>query len=68
MYPNGPKTAVIMICLYISMFLVALDRTILATAIPSISNEFNSIDVRTFVSHARFEWNANFGVGYRMVW
>jgi hypothetical protein len=44
-YPNRAKTAVIMICLYISMFLVALDRTILATAIPRITDEFNSIDV-----------------------
>ncbi|QDS68975.1 hypothetical protein FKW77_008988 [Venturia effusa] len=43
-YPSGPKTAVIMACLYISMFLVALDRTILATAIPRITDEFNSID------------------------
>lgn len=44
-YPSGPKTAVIMICLYISMFLVALDRTILATAIPRITDEFDSIGV-----------------------
>jgi hypothetical protein len=44
-YPSKAKTAVIMICLYISMFLVALDRTIIATAIPRITDEFHSIDV-----------------------
>jgi hypothetical protein len=37
-YPSAPKAAVIMGCLFISMFLVALDRTIIATA--SRSNAF----------------------------
>ncbi|KAH6639818.1 major facilitator superfamily transporter [Boeremia exigua] len=32
-----------MISLYVSIFLVALDRTILGPAIPSITNQFNSI-------------------------
>jgi hypothetical protein len=39
-YPSTAKVAVIMGSLYISMFLVALDRTIIATAsksIPSVS-------------------------------
>jgi hypothetical protein len=31
-YPSPAKAAVIMGCLFISMFLVALDRTIIATA------------------------------------
>jgi hypothetical protein len=44
-YPNAAKTAVIMLCLYLSMFLVALDRTIIATAIPRITDDFHSIDV-----------------------
>jgi hypothetical protein len=44
-YPSTAKTVVIMLCLYISMFLVALDRTIIATAIPRITDEFHSIDV-----------------------
>ncbi|KAI8934349.1 hypothetical protein NX059_009085 [Plenodomus lindquistii] len=43
-YPSGPKTAVIMVSLYISIFLVALDRTIMGPAIPAITNEFKSID------------------------
>jgi hypothetical protein len=42
-YPSAAKTAVIMIALYISIFLVALDRTIIGPAIPAITNQFNSI-------------------------
>ena len=30
-------------CIYASLFLVALDRIIISTAIPAITNEFNSI-------------------------
>ena len=33
-----------MIGMYLSIFLVALDRTIIATAIPKITDEFNSIE------------------------
>ncbi|KAJ4365036.1 hypothetical protein N0V83_008652 [Neocucurbitaria cava] len=43
-YPSAAKTALIMVSLYISIFLVALDRTIMGPAIPAITNEFNSID------------------------
>ncbi|KAH9881744.1 hypothetical protein IAQ61_000472 [Plenodomus lingam] len=43
-YPSAAKTAVIMVSLYISIFLVALDRTIIGPAIPAITNQFNSID------------------------
>lgn len=43
-YPSPAKTAVIMFSLYISIFLVALDRTILGPAIPAITNEFHSLD------------------------
>jgi hypothetical protein len=42
-YPSGAKAAVIMVSLYISIFLVALDRTIIGPAIPAITNQFNSI-------------------------
>jgi hypothetical protein len=42
-YPSAAKTAVIMVSLYISIFLVALDRTIIGPAIPAITNQFNSI-------------------------
>jgi EmrB/QacA subfamily drug resistance transporter len=42
-YPSAAKTAVIMVSLYISIFLVALDRTIIGPAIPAITNQFDSI-------------------------
>ena len=32
-----------MLCNYLSLFLVALDRTIITTAIPRITDEFNSL-------------------------
>jgi MFS family permease len=38
------KIAVIMTALYMTMFLVALDRTIIGTAIPQIVHDFHSID------------------------
>jgi MFS family permease len=42
-YPSPAKAAVIMLSLYISIFLVALDRTIIGPAIPAITNQFKSI-------------------------
>ncbi|KAL4778169.1 major facilitator superfamily domain-containing protein [Aspergillus varians] len=41
--PRSPKFWLILLGMYLSIFLVAIDRTIIATAIPSISNEFHSI-------------------------
>ncbi|CZT01043.1 related to transporter (major facilitator superfamily) [Rhynchosporium agropyri] len=43
-YPPWKRVAVIMIAVYCTMFIVALDRTILGTAIPQITDEFNSIN------------------------
>lgn len=42
-YPSTKKVVVIMIALYMSIFLVALDRTIIGTAIPQITDEFHSL-------------------------
>ncbi|KAL9090537.1 MAG: hypothetical protein Q9165_005298 [Trypethelium subeluteriae] len=41
---KSPKFWIIMIGNYVSIFLVALDRMIIATAIPSITDEFHSIE------------------------
>ena len=41
-YPTGIKLALISIALCLSVFLMALDNTIIATAIPSITNQFHS--------------------------
>jgi hypothetical protein len=43
-YPGAGKLAIIMASLYISIFLMALDRTIIGVAVPRITNEFHSID------------------------
>ena len=42
-YPSGLKFALITLALCLSVFLVALDNTIIATAIPKITDHFNSL-------------------------
>lgn len=42
-YPTGLKLAVIITGVLAGVFLVALDQTIVATAIPMITNEFHSV-------------------------
>lgn len=47
-YPPFRKVLVIMFGLFIAAFLVALDRTIIGTAIPKITDDFHSLgDVST---------------------
>jgi hypothetical protein len=41
-YPTGMKLFLTLACIYSTVFLVALDRTIIATALPTITNRFNS--------------------------
>ncbi|KAF5857849.1 hypothetical protein ETB97_005193 [Aspergillus alliaceus] len=41
-YPSGMKLALLMMSIFIGMFLVSLDRLIISTAIPKITDEFNS--------------------------
>ena len=43
-YPKGLKLATLLLSIYLSIFLVALDRTIIATAIPQITDHFQSFD------------------------
>ena len=42
-YPTGIKLAVIITALCLAVFLVALDQTIIATAIPKITDRFKSV-------------------------
>jgi hypothetical protein len=44
MYPSSKKVVPIMFALCLTMFLVALDMTIVATAIPRITDQFQSLD------------------------
>ena len=43
-YPHALKLTFIVVALVLSVFLVALDMTIVATAIPRITDEFHSLD------------------------
>ncbi|KAL1953853.1 hypothetical protein VTO42DRAFT_2113 [Malbranchea cinnamomea] len=42
--PTGARLAVVMVAILLALFLVALDRTILATAVPQIANQFHALD------------------------
>lgn len=43
-YPHALKLLIIIVALVLSIFLVALDMTIVATAIPRITDDFHSLD------------------------
>lgn len=43
-YPSSWKLALITIALSLAVFCMALDNTIIATAIPAITNQFKSLD------------------------
>ncbi|KAJ6608683.1 putative efflux pump antibiotic resistance protein [Mycena sp. CBHHK59/15] len=43
-FPHGIKLALLTLALCLSVFLVALDNTIIATAIPKITDQFKSLD------------------------
>lgn len=43
-YPSGLKLGLLLASVFISMFLVALDRLIIATAIPQITDDFHSVE------------------------
>ncbi|KAF8176729.1 major facilitator superfamily domain-containing protein [Mycena galopus ATCC 62051] len=42
-FPRGFKLVILMVALSLAMFLVALDNTIIATAIPKITDQFDSL-------------------------
>jgi MFS family permease len=53
-YPTGVKFAAVMIAMGLALILVGLDNTILATAIPSVTNHFKTIaDIGWYVSAYR---------------
>lgn len=43
-YPTGLKLFLIIVALCLAVFLMCLDNTIIATAIPKITDQFNSLD------------------------
>jgi MFS family permease len=68
-YPKAASLVFIVIALILSMFLVALDMTIVATAIPEITDEFHSLDQVGWYGSAFFLTLASFqstwGKGYK---
>ncbi|KAG4441523.1 hypothetical protein IFR05_002980 [Cadophora sp. M221] len=41
-YPKGVRLALLLTCMFVGMFLVSLDKLIISTAIPQITDDFNS--------------------------
>ncbi|KAI9675996.1 MAG: hypothetical protein M1817_000739 [Caeruleum heppii] len=68
-YPTGWILSLIIVALLLSMFLVALDMTIVATAIPRITEDFHSLDDVGWYGSAFFLTLAAFqspwGKGYK---
>jgi MFS family permease len=63
-YPTGAKLVLTIIALSLSIFLVALDSTIVATAIPSITSDFKSVKNIVWYSTAYSLSNTAF----KLVW
>ncbi|KAK9311855.1 major facilitator superfamily domain-containing protein [Lipomyces starkeyi] len=53
-YPTGPRLIFIVLALVLSIFLVCLDLTIVATAIPKITDEFHGLEDVSWYSSASF--------------
>ncbi|OQE46650.1 hypothetical protein PENCOP_c001G03572 [Penicillium coprophilum] len=59
-YPHGLKLLVVVAALGMSIFLVALDMTIVATAIPKITDQFHSLDDASWYGSAFFMTTGGF--------
>ncbi|KAK1752281.1 major facilitator superfamily domain-containing protein [Echria macrotheca] len=68
-YPEGWKLVCIIIALMMGIFLASLDMTIVATAIPKITDEFHGLDKVSWYGAAFFMTNGGFqsswGKAYR---
>ena len=53
-YPNIAKVIVVILALYLAVFLVALDQTIIGVAIPKITDQFKSIEDIAWYGSAYF--------------
>ncbi|UPL00429.1 hypothetical protein LCI18_011363 [Fusarium solani-melongenae] len=59
-YPTGLRLFFILLALGLSIFLASLDMTIVATAIPKITDEFRGLDKVSWYSTAFFMTNGGF--------
>lgn len=53
-YPSFTKVIVVILALYLAVFLVALDQTIIGVAIPKITDQFKSIEDIAWYGSAYF--------------
>ncbi|KAF2100708.1 MFS general substrate transporter [Rhizodiscina lignyota] len=63
-YPHGTRLTIIVVSLMLSTFLIALDNTIVGTAIPKITDEFHGLDKVSWYGSAYF---MTFG-GFQSPW
>jgi hypothetical protein len=67
-YPSGLKLALLIASIFVSLFLISLDRLIVATAIPAITNEFNSVKDIGWYGSAYLLTNAAFQLMFGKVY
>ncbi|TVY53258.1 Efflux pump aflT [Lachnellula cervina] len=67
-YPRTRNVIFIMLGLHLATFLVALDRTIIATAIPAITNDFDSLGDVGWYSSAYLLTNCSLVVVYGRIY
>lgn len=67
-YPKGVKLALLIASVFVSLFLISLDRLIVATAIPAITNEFNSVKDIGWYGSAYLLTNAAFQLMFGKVY
>ncbi|KAL7919084.1 MFS general substrate transporter [Trichoderma austrokoningii] len=59
-YPTGLRLVIIAVALFLAVFLYAIDMTIVATAVPKITDDFHSLDEATWYGSAFFMTTAGF--------
>ncbi|KAF6518211.1 hypothetical protein HZS61_002289 [Fusarium oxysporum f. sp. conglutinans] len=64
-YTHGARLVAITVSLLLGMFLVAIDNTILGTAIPKITDEFHDLNKVSWYGAAYF---MTFGGGFQSTW
>ncbi|KAJ6086429.1 hypothetical protein N7467_005343 [Penicillium canescens] len=64
-YPHGARLAAVVFSLMLGMFLVALDNTILGTAIPKITDEFHDLNRVSWYGSA---YLMTYGSGFQSTW
>lgn len=68
-YPTGFRLGMIVVALVLSIFLVSLDMTIVATAIPRITDEFHGLELVSWYGSAFFMtfggFQSTWGKGYK---